>query len=108
MSHEDFYCRYYVGHEGKFGHEFMEFELFGDGRLKYSNNSNYKRDTMIKKEMKVGKSVVEEFKKIISDSEIIKEDDSRWPEPDVVGRQEMEVKLGGEHISFMVSLDSHS
>ena len=29
----DFYCRYYVGHKGKFGHEFMEFEVQGDGKL---------------------------------------------------------------------------
>lgn len=46
----DFYCRYYVGHKGRFGHEFMEFEITNDGRLRYSNNSNYKRDIMIRKE----------------------------------------------------------
>ena len=33
---EDFYCRYYVGHKGKFGHEYMEFELTANGRLRYS------------------------------------------------------------------------
>lgn len=98
----DFYCRYYVGHEGKFGHEFMEFELFADGRLRYANNSNYKNDRMIRKEAKVGPGVVEEFKKIIRDSEVIAEDDSRWPEPDAVGRQELEIKLDTDHISFMV------
>ena len=47
---DNFYCRYYVGHKGKFGHEFMEFEITSDGRLRYSNNSNYKNDTMIRKE----------------------------------------------------------
>ena len=47
---EDFYCRYYVGHKGKFGHEFMEFELTSDGKLRYANNSNYKNDVMIRKE----------------------------------------------------------
>jgi protein mago nashi len=46
----DFYCRFYVGHKGHHGHEYMEFELFADGRLKYANNSNYKKDTMIRKE----------------------------------------------------------
>jgi protein mago nashi len=35
---------------GKFGHEFLEFEFRPDGRLRYANNSNYKNDTMIKKE----------------------------------------------------------
>ena len=47
---DDFYCRYYVGHKGKFGHEFLEFEITSDGRLRYANNSNYKNDTMIRKE----------------------------------------------------------
>ena len=30
-SGEDFYVRYYVGHKGKFGHEFLEFEFRPDG-----------------------------------------------------------------------------
>ena len=28
---QDFYLRYYVGHKGKFGHEFLEFEYRPDG-----------------------------------------------------------------------------
>lgn len=28
---KDFYLRYYVGHKGKFGHEFLEFEFRPDG-----------------------------------------------------------------------------
>lgn len=35
-----------------------------------------------------------------------REDDHNWPEPDRVGRQELEVKLGKEHISFTVSRPS--
>lgn len=31
MGENDFYLRYYVGHEGKFGHEFLEFEFRPDG-----------------------------------------------------------------------------
>lgn len=31
-SGEDFYVRYYVGHKGKFGHEFLEFEFRPDGK----------------------------------------------------------------------------
>lgn len=49
-SDDSFYCRYYVGHKGRFGHEFMEFEFEGDGKLRYANNSNYKNDVMIRKE----------------------------------------------------------
>ena len=50
MAEDEFYVRYYVGHKGKFGHEFLEFEFRPDGRLRYANNSNYKNDTMIRKE----------------------------------------------------------
>ena len=54
-SNSDFYLRYYVGHKGKFGHEFLEFEFRPDGKLRYANNSNYKNDTMIRKEAYVHK-----------------------------------------------------
>ena len=77
----DFYLCYYVGHKGKFGHEFLEFELRPDGKLRYANNSNYKNDVMIRKEAYVHKSVMEELKRIIDDSEITKEDDALWPPP---------------------------
>lgn len=33
MAETDFYVRYYVGHKGKFGHEFLEFELRPDGKV---------------------------------------------------------------------------
>lgn len=126
---DNFYCRYYVGHKGKFGHEFMEFEITSDGRLRYSNNSNYKNDTMIRKEggcrpitldhavhfeaimsslmvhiVKLSPLVIEEFKRIIADSEITREDDNNWPEPDKIGRQELEIRMDKEHISFTVSI----
>ncbi len=39
-----------MGHKGKFGHEFLEFEFKANGRLRYANNSNYKSDTLIRKE----------------------------------------------------------
>ena len=32
--------------------------------------------------------------------QVTKEDDNLWPMPDKVGRQELEVVLGDEHISF--------
>ena len=88
---------------GKFGHEFLEFEFRPDGKLRYANNSNYKNDIMIKKELNISPLVLKELKKIIEDSEICKEDDKLWPEPDRVGRQELEIVLGNEHISFTTS-----
>lgn len=33
----------------------------------------------------------------------MKEDDSKWAEPNAVGRQELEVVIGNEHISFTTS-----
>ncbi|EPR57263.1 putative mago nashi family protein 2 [Toxoplasma gondii RUB] len=100
---EDFYLRYYVGHKGKFGHEFLEFEFRPEGRLRYANNSNYKNDTMIRKEAYVSQAVMKELRRIVEESEIIKEDDNNWPAPDRVGRQELEIVLGKDHISFTTS-----
>lgn len=63
--------------------------------------------------------VVEEIKRIIKMSEIMKyvesywyleidgwhpsrEDDKNWPQKNKDGRQELEIRMGGEHISFEV------
>ncbi|CAM9626040.1 unnamed protein product [Ectocarpus fasciculatus] len=81
----------------------MEFEFSSTGKLRYANNSNYKNDTMIRKEVTVSQSVLDEVRRIIQEADIIAEDDHNWPEPDRVGRQELEVKLGKEHISFTCS-----
>ncbi|KAF3434458.1 hypothetical protein FNV43_RR25561 [Rhamnella rubrinervis] len=102
-ENSEFYLRYYVGHKGKFGHEFLEFEFRPDGKLRYANNSNYKNDTIIRKEVYVTPAVLRECRRIISESEIMKEDDNNWPEPDRVGRQELEIVMGNEHISFTTS-----
>ena len=100
---EDFYVRYYVGHKGKFGHEFLEFEFKPDGKLRYANNSNYKGDKCIRKEMCVSQAVLKELKRIVIDSEVLKEDDENWPEADRVGQQELEIVLGNEHASFQTA-----
>jgi hypothetical protein len=47
---------------------------------------------------------VEEIKRIIRDSEIMREDDRNWPAPDKIGRQELEIKLDKTHISFTVRI----
>lgn len=100
MSDTTFYLRYYVGHKGRHGHEFMEVECRPDGKLRYANNSRYKNDTMIRKEVYVSEAVVDELRRIVEDSEIIQEDDSNWPEPDEQGRQELEIVHGDDHVSF--------
>ena len=66
----EFYLRYYVGHKGKFGHEFLEFEFRPDGKLRYANNSNYKNDTIIRKEVYLTPAVLRECRRIIAESEV--------------------------------------
>ena len=39
-------------------------------QLRYANNSQYKNDTMIRKEVFVTKTVLEELKRIINESEV--------------------------------------
>nr|KYP34115.1 Protein mago nashi isogeny [Cajanus cajan] len=65
----EFYLRYYVGHKGKFGHEFLEFEFRPDGKLRYANNSNYKNNTIIRKEFYLTPAVLRECRHIIAESE---------------------------------------
>ena len=100
---EDFYLRYYVGHKGKFGHEFLEFEFKGDGRLRYANNSQYKAENLIRKEVYVNEIILDELKRIIEESEILKENDKTWPAPNVVGRQELEIVLGDKRSMIATS-----
>jgi protein mago nashi len=69
-------------------------------QLRYANNSQYKNDTMIRKEVYCSPAIIDEVKRIIEDAEILQEDDSKWPEPDRTGRQELEVIMGSDHISF--------
>lgn len=100
---EEFYLRYYTGHIGRFGHEFLEFEFRPDGQLRYANNSNYKRDTMIRKEVWLSPTMMNELRRILLDSEILQEDDRLWPMPDKVGKQELEIIMGEEHVRFTTS-----
>ena len=162
-----------VGHKGRFGHEYLEFEFRPDGRLRYANNSNYKKDTIIRKEGTAPECwarpvrhqrahprgyvgpIVPRTRPARSDREprradrgeahhhrqrnpqvrrrhrfgisppaswracsrppgssrrarrcgaarVSREDDRLWPEADRIGRQELEIVLNNEHISFTV------
>jgi hypothetical protein len=35
-----------------------------------------------------------------------REDDTNWPKPNIVGKQELEIRIGGDHISFHVRTSS--
>ncbi|CDW52622.1 protein mago nashi [Trichuris trichiura] len=108
-----FYLRYYCGHRGKFGHEFMEFEVCPNNLLRYANNSHYKNDTLIRKitftlmirpflyfQGLLSPMVVEAIRDRVRSSEIFEEDDSVWPEPNRLGAQELEIVMDDHHISF--------
>merc|ERR550514_2631901 len=58
---------------------------------------------MIRKECFCSQACMKELRKCIEEGEIIKEDDSKWPAPDRIGRQELEVVCGKDHISFTTS-----
>ena len=91
-----------MGHEGKFGHEFIEFELHPSGLLRYANDSAYKRDALIRKQLHLSPTTVRAIRDIVTSSRITDYDDSEWPPPDVVGRQELEVQVGGVHARFVL------
>ncbi|KAJ1722037.1 hypothetical protein LPJ53_003505 [Coemansia erecta] len=91
------------GHKGKFGHEFFRFEIDSRGRLRYANNSNYRRGSIIRKELTLSPLFVEEIKRIIRDSEIMHESDEKWPKESEDGRQQLEIRLDGKSIDFQAS-----
>lgn len=100
---DEIYVRYYMGHRGQYGHEFLEFELREDGRLRYGNNSNYRHETLIRREAYVSETVLGELKRFVVESNIMAQDDANWPMPNKAGRQELEIKLGDIHICFTTS-----
>jgi protein mago nashi len=72
----------------------------------------------------VGPLVVKELKRIVEASEITKyvpstcpailpfdnisrEDDTNWPKKNIVGKQELEIRIGNDHIAFEVRICDH-
>ncbi len=45
-----------TGHSGKHGHEFLEVRVLAMAVLRYANNSNYRNDSLIRKESESGTS----------------------------------------------------
>jgi protein mago nashi len=71
------------------------------GKLRYANNSNYKDDSIIRREVSLGPAVVQELKRIIRTSDISTVDDENWEDPPSQDRQqELEIKIDNEHIAF--------
>ncbi|KAK7195396.1 mago nashi-like protein [Novymonas esmeraldas] len=98
-----YYVRYYSGHTGRYGNEFLEFEIAENGSLKYVNNSNYRNEFIIKKQARVSPAVLGELKRLIVKYSVCESDDEQWPTPDRNGRQELEIHLGNTHISLVTN-----
>ena len=56
--------------------------------------------------MCISSIVVDEIRRIVKSSEIMKEDDAKWPQKNKDGRQELEIRMGNGHISFEVGSTS--
>ena len=95
-----FYCRYYVGSKGQFGHEFLEYELRPEGRLRYANMSKYKNEDIIRREVNVTKIVRREALKIVNDSGIMELKSDAWPPGDTTGRQELDIRIDGKSLKL--------
>lgn len=101
-----FAFRYYIGHRGKFGHEFLELELVDDGLLRYVNNSAYRDENIIRKSVHVSDTVIEQLHAIIADSGILALDGdtvTQWPQPDTVGKCELTIAIDGRQYQFVTS-----
>lgn len=98
-----YYLRYFDGHRGRYGHEFLEFEIKEDGMLRYANNSNYRSEDIIKKQARLSPEVLEIIKMLLIKHSVCEIDDALFPDPDRNGRQELEVKLGNTHVSFLTN-----
>jgi protein mago nashi len=91
----DFYCRYHVSNKGTF----TEYEVKENGVLKYANGCG----EIIRRNCTLSSAVLTEIRRIILDSGILNEIDTRWPDKDSTGGQELEIRIGNEHISFTCS-----
>ncbi|KAJ2136359.1 hypothetical protein IW136_003933 [Coemansia sp. RSA 678] len=97
---DDFQIYFYTGHKGRYGHEFFRFEIDKYGTLKYANNSNYRRDSIIQKTLRLSPTLINEIQRIIEDSEIMHEDSSKWPHQDENGRLQLEIEMNGQSINI--------
>lgn len=70
MNSDLYYVRYYSGHTGRYGNQFLQFQLKEDGTLKYANNSHYRNENIIKKQARIAPAVLDEVKRLIVSSNV--------------------------------------
>lgn len=100
-KNKEFYLRYYSGgyRDIELGHEFLEFDIrhkAGEdyATLRYANQTNYRDEEMIRKEVYISLLVLSEFMKIVRQSQILLENDDEWPKPLRESKQELEIRSG--------------
>lgn len=106
---DGFSLSYYAGHQGRFGHEYLEFSVdqlpnADHAVIVYTNNSNYRKDDSIKKTFSVSNIVVDQIKSIIAESEIMKESDGQWPPKNRDGKQTLTIRIGRESRTLVVCI----
>ena len=100
ITMDGFYCRYYVGSKGKHGHEFLEYELKPDGRLRYANMSKYRHEEVIRRQVKVTNIVKQEAFRIIQESGLLELSDHSWPKGDTNDLQELDLRIDGKTYKY--------
>ncbi|EKE42506.1 mago nashi protein [Entamoeba nuttalli P19] len=98
-----FYLRYYNGNHNQYGKEYIKFEIFDNGELKYCNQSRYRNETEIIKKLHLTRVVMKEIQDIISQSHILIQTDAHWPNNINGSRQELEIEMNDNHIFFVTS-----
>jgi len=78
-----------------------EFEISTNGRLRYVNSTNYKGERDIRKEFCVTTQVLQEMERIVRDSQILREEDKDWPQPNRDGKQNLEIHVEGKRYCYV-------
>ncbi|KAA8912197.1 mago nashi protein [Sphaerosporella brunnea] len=96
-QNEQSFRHYYGGHTGEFGHEFLEmdFSLVDDGRMAKACYAPPTPESAVH----VSDLLVREIKRIITESEIMKEDDAICPRQGKNGKKTREIRTGDKEIS---------
>jgi protein mago nashi len=71
--------------------------------MQYVNNSNYKSDTLIKKEVYLSAEVVNEIKNIVKSSNVLNISDDNWDNPDKFGKQCLELEIDGVYKKLLTN-----
>lgn len=104
-----------LSHNSRFGEEFQEFDViefndFSGGRIRYANESGYRKnidqgkDTILR-EAFVSALTIGEIKRVVRESEVMETDPSNWPDVTYEGSQRLVIRMESEGFTCRVSFD---